>query len=282
MFVDLIRMIMATLAVFVIGAELSMNRDGCGKTKACLFKPAGCDPNLDCTIGLIFYVVGPNQLRIEMVATSLMPPVDQQYIAIAFSNDTIMGDDFVTECVLSKTMGEFSDWEPEIFVSYNHGKSNDRIFLNDDEYRTLISNISSQVVDSRLVCHFTQQIIPQIDRKDGLLIDLDKDFYIFGATGSAQPDEVNAHDTNHGSHFYPIVSSAKINPSQVGNLKMLKKDQSVDRTVIAPPPVDISSFPPSTEPTILPSSTYSETVDSYTPSLNPLFYAMVLLFRLLI
>lgn len=65
-------------------------REGCGTTKACLFKPAGCDPNLDCTIGLIFFVTGPNKLRVEMVATSLIPAVQQQYIAIAFSNDSIM------------------------------------------------------------------------------------------------------------------------------------------------------------------------------------------------
>ncbi|PIO63343.1 hypothetical protein TELCIR_15057, partial [Teladorsagia circumcincta] len=123
--------------------------EGCGTTKACLFKPSGCDPNLDCTLGLIFFVVGPNQLRVEMVGTSLIPAVPQQYIAIAFSNDAIMGDDFVTECVLSD-MGPFAGWEPEIFVSFNHGKANDRIYLNDEEHRQFITNVSSQVVDGRL------------------------------------------------------------------------------------------------------------------------------------
>ncbi|KIH61567.1 hypothetical protein ANCDUO_08156 [Ancylostoma duodenale] len=122
-----------------------------------------------------------------MVATSLIPAVQQQYIAIAFSHDPIMGEDFVTECVMSD-MGQFAGWEPEIFISFNHGKSNDRVFLNDDEHRTLISNVSSQVVDGRLVCQFTQQIIPQIDRKNGLVWNLDKSFFIMGATGSAQPD----------------------------------------------------------------------------------------------
>ncbi|KAK6053777.1 hypothetical protein COOONC_08718 [Cooperia oncophora] len=128
------------------------------------------------------------------------------------------GDDFVTECVLSD-MGQFAGWEPEIFISYNHGKANDRVYLNDDEHKQLISNVSSQVVDGRLVCHFTQQIVPQIDRRNGLLWSLDKPFYIMGATGSAQPDEVNAHDTNRGSHFYPIVSSARINPAAIGGNK---------------------------------------------------------------
>ncbi|ETN86770.1 hypothetical protein NECAME_16142, partial [Necator americanus] len=205
-----------TISLMVTNSEVLMNREGCGTTKACLFKPSGCDPNLDCTIGLIFFVVGPNKLRVEMVATSLIPAVQQQYIAIAFSHDPQMGEDFVTECVMSD-MGQFAGWEPEIFVSFNHGKSNDRVYLNDDEHRTLISNVSSQVVDGRLVCQFTQQIIPQIDRKNGLVWSLDKSFYIMGATGSAQPDEVNAHDMNRGSHFYPIVSSAKINPSQLSS-----------------------------------------------------------------
>lgn len=67
-----------------------MDRLGCGETKGCLFKPAGCDPSLDCTIALIFFVDGPNSLRIEMMAQSLIPPPPLQYIAIAFSNDEAM------------------------------------------------------------------------------------------------------------------------------------------------------------------------------------------------
>lgn len=34
-------------------AKIDMNRNGCGDTKACLFKPAGCNPQLDCTIGIL-------------------------------------------------------------------------------------------------------------------------------------------------------------------------------------------------------------------------------------
>uniref|UniRef100_A0A0K0CZM3 DOMON domain-containing protein n=1 Tax=Angiostrongylus cantonensis TaxID=6313 RepID=A0A0K0CZM3_ANGCA len=218
MFVNL-KTIMMTMAITVIltEGELLMNRDGCGKTKACLFKPVGCNPNLDCTIGLIFFVVGPNQLRIEMVATSLIPSVQQQYVAIGYvkisclhcsqfnlGSSAFQGDDFVTECVMSN-MGEFSGSEPEVFVSYNHGKSNDRIFLNDHEHRTLISNISSHVIDGRLVCHFTQQIIPQIDRKNGLIGDLDKDFFIMGATGSAQPDGLRTF-SDHGVHVVILLA----------------------------------------------------------------------------
>lgn len=34
-----------------ISAELQMNSSGCDKTKSCMFKPNGCDPQLDCTLG---------------------------------------------------------------------------------------------------------------------------------------------------------------------------------------------------------------------------------------
>ncbi|VDL74597.1 unnamed protein product [Nippostrongylus brasiliensis] len=252
--------------VLATNAAVLMNREGCGTTKACLFKPAGCDPNLDCTIGLIFFVEGPNKLRVEMVATSLIPAVQQQYIAIAFSNDTIMGGDFVTECVMSD-MGQFAGWEPEVFVSYNHGKSNDRIFLEDHEHRVMITNVSSQVEDGRLVCHFTQQIIPEIDRRDGLIWTLDKSFYVMGATGSAQPDEVNAHDMNRGSHFYPIVSSAKINPSQLGEIKY---DHPLKTNVVSSmksqPPM-LSEKPMKAETTALPPAV-SSSIDYSTGAEN--------------
>ncbi|CAJ0603832.1 unnamed protein product [Cylicocyclus nassatus] len=274
------------VAITLTDAEVLMNRDGCGTTKACLFKPAGCDPNLDCTIGLIFFVVGENQLRVEMVATSLIPSVQQQYIAIGFSNDPMMGEDFVTECVMSD-MGQFAGWEPEIFVSFNHGNSNDRIFLNDDEHRTMITNISSQVVDGRLVCHFTQQLIPQIDRKNGLVWSLDKEYYILGATGSAQPDEVNAHDMNRGSHFFPIVSSAKINPSQ---LSLVKYDTPLSTNVISKEKVSINQeTPESMKPdvdvvsptTAAMTTTVSQTENSSTLKIFPFPAVLLLLLRLL-
>lgn len=38
------------LTTFAIALEI--DRKECGETKGCLFKPAGCDPQLDCTIGI--------------------------------------------------------------------------------------------------------------------------------------------------------------------------------------------------------------------------------------
>uniref|UniRef100_A0A0M3I5M4 DOMON domain-containing protein n=1 Tax=Ascaris lumbricoides TaxID=6252 RepID=A0A0M3I5M4_ASCLU len=192
-----------------------MDRLGCGETKGCLFKPAGCDPSLDCTIALIFFVDGPNSLRIEMMAQSLIPPPPLQYIAIAFSNDEAMGDDMISECVLS-TNSEFID--TEVFLSYNtpNVRGNDRTYLTEDELNTLFHNVTGEVIDGRLYCQFSQQIIPQMDHRDGRLWDLNRKYFILGATGSAQPDELNAHDTSRESFFYPIVSLQAINPSLTG------------------------------------------------------------------
>jgi len=67
-----------------------MDREGCGETKGCLFKPAGCDPMRDCTIGIIFYVSGPNLLTIQVVALGLSPTPSLQYIGIGFSHDSNM------------------------------------------------------------------------------------------------------------------------------------------------------------------------------------------------
>ncbi|CAI5449334.1 unnamed protein product [Caenorhabditis angaria] len=193
-----------------------MNSTGCGTTKICLFKPRGCNPNMDCTTGVILEVVGENQMKVQMVAATIVPPVQQQYVAIAFSDDQQMGNDSVTECVISN-MGEFVGYEPEVYLSYNKGKSNDRVFLNDDEHQEMFKDLAGEVIDSRMVCEFTQQIIPQIDNKNGLVWSLKGDFYVMAATGSAQPDEVNAHEMNRQSHFFPITSEKTFDLTKFGN-----------------------------------------------------------------
>lgn len=200
----------------VAGQLVIVNQTGCGSEKMCLFKPAGCDPNLDCTVGVVLQITGTNRLHLQMVAQTFIPPVQQQYVAIAFSHDQIMGNDSVTECVLSD-QGQFIGYEPEVFLSYNKGKGNDRVFLNDDESKTMFTGISGEVIDGRLMCEFDQQLIPQIDNKNGLVWNLNEDFYLMAATGSAQPDEVNAHELTRGAHFYPITSEFTFNPTKFAN-----------------------------------------------------------------
>ncbi|KAI6216022.1 hypothetical protein M3Y94_00454300 [Aphelenchoides besseyi] len=210
-----------------------MSRAGCGESKGCLFRPAGCNPMLDCTLGMIFYVSGPNKLTVELTATSLVPPPPLQYIAIGFSHDSLMGDDYVAECILSPQATAFS--EPEVFVSYNgDGKSNDRTYLNSTEHTILFDSVEGSVQDMRISCSFVMQIVPQISSKNGRVWNLNHKYYIFGATGSAQPDELNAHDTSQGSHFYPIVSARAINPALIGSKLYELPQPFVESTTLLP------------------------------------------------
>uniref|UniRef100_A0A7E4VC55 DOMON domain-containing protein n=1 Tax=Panagrellus redivivus TaxID=6233 RepID=A0A7E4VC55_PANRE len=245
-----------------------MDREGCGETKGCLFKPAGCDPMRDCTIGIIFYVSGLNLLSIQVVATMLLPPPPLQYIAIGFSQDSSMGDDMITECVISPVADEFS-MEPEVFVSYNIGKSNDRTYLNETEQNILIRDVKGEAVNGRISCQWAQQIIPQIPSHGGRLWNLNRKYYVLGATGSAQPDEVNAHDTSMGSHFYPMVSARPINPSVIG-----EKIYDLPPPYVAPPK-PTTPVPPPTSPKPKPSKKNSANGSSSGLAL-PLFISIFL------
>jgi len=200
----------------LINGEIFLDRNGCGKTKGCFFKPAGCDPQLDCTLGVIFFVSGQNKLTVQMVSQVMTPPPNFQYMAIGFSEDSKMGDDFVSECVLSPGMRDLS--EVEVFSSYNNkGKSNDRTYLNETEHSLTYADIMGEAENGLLKCSFVQTIVPQFKlAAKKRLWNLNRGYHILFATGSAQADEINAHDTTSGSLYYPLVSSKPINPSLIG------------------------------------------------------------------
>lgn len=68
-----------------------MDKSKCGHSALCMFQPAGCNPKLDCTLGLILSINDNDTiLQIQSVAQKLFPPVALQYIAIGFSKDKIM------------------------------------------------------------------------------------------------------------------------------------------------------------------------------------------------
>jgi len=156
------------------------------------------------------HVDEPGWLRIEMTALAIHP-LTIQYIAVGFSNDRKMGDDAVSECILSDRLGVV---EAEVFVSHNVGTSNSRIDLTTDQHNKLIKDVGGDVIDGRLICRFSQRIMPLIEHRQ--IWPLNNAYYLLAATGKAQPDEVNVHDTNVHSHYYPIVSNDKIDPSSLG------------------------------------------------------------------
>ncbi len=82
-------MFLMMMMVTSVSAIAELNQTGCDRVKTCLFKPIGCNPALDCTIGIIMHVNEPGWLRIEMTALAINPSTTQ-YIAVGFSNDQKM------------------------------------------------------------------------------------------------------------------------------------------------------------------------------------------------
>lgn len=64
-------------------------------------------------------------------------------------------------------------------------------YLLQEIRKNYLSNVTGGIVDGRLFCQFSVQIIPQIRLSNGeipKLWSLNKEYYIIAATGSAQPD----------------------------------------------------------------------------------------------
>ncbi|VDD85738.1 unnamed protein product [Enterobius vermicularis] len=168
-----------------------------------------------------------------MSAQTLIPAVPLQYMAIGFSHDQEMGNDTVLECVISTD--EYV--EPEAFASFNNRHSNDRVYLPEEIRKNYLSNVTGGIVDGRLFCQFSVQIIPQIRLSNGeipKLWSLNKEYYIIAATGSAQPDELNPHDTSPDSYFYPIVSTESSNPSETVSTASSATAQLLCKNIIYP------------------------------------------------
>lgn len=202
----------STLLLPLVAAQ-TINSTGCGATKGCLFKPTGCDPATDCTVAVVFSVTSDNWLDVEMSAQEIQPHVDMQFIAVGFSRDSHMGDDAVTECVLSNNPGVGAS-EPQVYLSYNKPeKFNTRLDLSDEERKELIKNVVGSSVNGRLNCRFSQQIVATVGKQE--IWPLNEDYFILAATGPAQPTGVLAHDTNSQSQFFPALSTAAINPAKV-------------------------------------------------------------------
>ncbi|GMR45851.1 hypothetical protein PMAYCL1PPCAC_16046, partial [Pristionchus mayeri] len=220
--------------------QIDLDNAGCDSTKYCMMLPRGCHPKRDCTQGYMLSVVGPNQLKVEMFAQQLVPSVPLQYLSIGFSQDEIMGDDMVSECVVSETGIEGG----EVFLSFNQPdeKSNNRTRLDDLENDVLFSDITSSVVDGRVACSYILSIRPQLnDNHGGCIMDIDKPFYLFGATGAAQPDELNPHDLNRDSFYFPIISNETVNPATIGNTAFVHPAPMLGKKGSGPPKVVTST-----------------------------------------
>lgn len=90
---------------------------GCGDVKGCFGLQGGtCVQEGSCS-AMVTYAVKGQRYEFELWATDT--PANA-YVAVAFSDDDIMGDDSVSECTLV-------NGRVNAYMSYNEGKSNTRL-----------------------------------------------------------------------------------------------------------------------------------------------------------
>ncbi|CAG9537606.1 unnamed protein product [Cercopithifilaria johnstoni] len=120
-----------------------MRRSSCGTLHGCWSVPNECNSN-ECTANLRWSVSGRGsflRLRLEALLRDL--PSYAMYIALGFSNDQLMGDDTVIECVYNGVD------EGKAYVSYNDGNYNVRLH---EASAILIVNSSFIVNDDTFTC----------------------------------------------------------------------------------------------------------------------------------
>ena len=90
---------------------------GCGDVKGCFgLQDSSCVQQGSCA-ALVTYALKGQRYEFELWAPNAPP---NSYVAVAFSDDSIMGDDSVTECSLI-------NGRVHTYMSYNDGKKNTRL-----------------------------------------------------------------------------------------------------------------------------------------------------------
>ena len=90
---------------------------GCADVKGCFGLQGGnCVQEGSCS-AMVTYAVKGQRYEFELWATNVP---SNSYVAVAFSNDNLMGDDSVSECTLV-------NGRVNVYMSFNEGKSNTRL-----------------------------------------------------------------------------------------------------------------------------------------------------------
>jgi len=174
---------------------------GCNVTQGCFGSPQGCISTKNCTYLLSYRTTshGSNGpvINIGLNVTTMIPNNSYQYIAVGFSKDQIMGDDFVLQCTTHGAAQSFNTFDDESTNLFGDA---------------LGSGLSTQsVIGGYLSCNITQpQNVTVFDNTFNLL---GENYYLFIAAGplsinNTLPAGQIAHHT-----MTPLISRAKVNLS---------------------------------------------------------------------
>lgn len=208
--------------------------DGCGSSKGCWAVPPGCrvgsgeanaTRSRQCACAVAWRVGPTGEVALQLHALLddiKRSPWTGRYVAVAYSNDDKMGDDFVVDCV-AKPDGSVS-----AHLSFNDLTSNQRLF---EASKILISNVSGSIVDNQLYCSISlsnvQTKFHQIAEKDRFKIfDIHHNsYYLQIAKGATKPNfgfDLGIHGTQDGSLF-PWISTELVAMKESKTVRSMKQ-----------------------------------------------------------
>ncbi|VDD88299.1 unnamed protein product [Enterobius vermicularis] len=199
-------------------ADAVFNTNTCDLEKFCLSMPLNCQAQNICR-QIFSYAPGiDGWVTIEAYDKSSDPMTN--VLAVAFSDDEIMGDEPVTHC----SFGE----KPQIHFSYNSGKDNVQLFHENTEFeKNNLILLNATRDNGYLYCKFRQRIHP-VGVND-FNFDLSKNATIFLMhTVAKDPKFIEIHSLDPTSEDFPVMFNETVNISDA-NAKLVTKPRRTIR-----------------------------------------------------
>ncbi|XP_041357891.1 ferric-chelate reductase 1-like [Gigantopelta aegis] len=166
----------------------------CGKEHSCFH---------DCFNGRCSFTVSWKDAGDSIAFHLKMMPVAirERWIAVGFSQDVLMGDDSVTECMVDRKGAV------KVYNSYNDAKTNHRL---DDKVAGL-SKMEGSFVNGQLDCRFHRN---KTSRYDPKMFDLNEHWFMMFSDGDALAGDKLPHRFDK----LPSVTSNKVNLLFLGSM----------------------------------------------------------------
>ena len=168
---------------------------GCNTEKGCFGMPFGCVDSKDCKVLFSYQMVSESEFNFELVSDASVQP--DEYIAIGFSQDTLMRNDSVIACTSTYSPSVWAHWNFYYYsVSLQDPKSN-------------IANDIAEFNNGQITCTFSYAAIAEIDvpapANNHFSLNLIEDsFHLLLATGPVLDGKIQYHSNNKLASFEPI------------------------------------------------------------------------------
>uniref|UniRef100_A0AC34F2J3 DOMON domain-containing protein n=1 Tax=Panagrolaimus sp. ES5 TaxID=591445 RepID=A0AC34F2J3_9BILA len=144
-----------------------------------------------------------------MQAKDISPFGNGRYMAFGFSEDRLMGDDTILECIFD-SKGETG----EAFISFNDDPSSNFQLL--DSSKKLLKNKKSLLKDGKMICSFELDLTEKdkVNKDEQPMIyDLESAYWMLlfatGLTDSATGEKL-IHSLDEGDELYPWSTKKRI------------------------------------------------------------------------